>query len=286
MRNGRGPGTGNFCFTCGPLTLFKSCRVNQPQPGTWKHRPLSSTLSYQARLRGARTQTGGFQNLARCAQWPRFYQEPTAAWGPGSGTVGLRVPRGQACYPQAGPPPLPHSKPRTPLLEPRQRQEPRAQATHLSGPGGSGYTPPPHSLGWSRRETVRGTDKAGSHPRGLRRGCHRNLASSAHRMGPRCGGHTGRSLKGKTSTCLLRPEPSTLQRQRRAPGGGGHSAEPAARVGAPPRWKQHGPGVESPPQVHVHRVNLDKPSDTPCLSASPAEWAPQPQVGSDLKGFL
>jgi hypothetical protein len=72
-------------------------------------------------------------------------------------------------------------------------------------------TPHLHSLGWLHRLIGQGTDRAGNHQHGLRRRYRRNLACTAHRMDPRCGGHTGRSLRSKALVHYLSPEaPGTV----------------------------------------------------------------------------
>lgn len=146
------------------------------------------------------------------AQWPEFCWEPTAA-GPRLRCHGSQCPQRSSLPPLSRPSlicPTPYPGPHSGA---QAGAGPRARATHLSGPGDSGYTPPPCSLGRLCRTTAQGTGKAGSRRLGLQRGCHRNLASSAHRTGPRCGGRTGRSLRDKISTCLALSEPRKLQRE-------------------------------------------------------------------------
>lgn len=146
-------------------------------------------------------------------------------------------------------PKLAHPKPRTP--EPSVPEAwcahgvvPCGTATHLSGVGGSGCTPPPHSLGRWCRATVQGRDRAGSRQLGLRRRCHRNQASSAHRTGPRCGGHTGRSLRVETRTAVHHLSPGH-PRNCAHPSGSSHRA-PRVELGRAPSeaevaWPGAGP---------------------------------------------
>lgn len=150
------------------------------------------------------------------AQRATVCQEPTAARGPGYRAVGLR---------SGLPPPswaLPHllySKARTPLLEPRRQRDPRARATHLSGPEDSGCTPPRCSPGGQCRLTVQGMGRAGSRRLGPRRGCRGSLASSAHRTGPPCGGRTDRPLRARRTPGhhRLSPSPRGQWRHRACP---------------------------------------------------------------------